>query len=269
MIDKKEMLMKVASYDKATCVLANTVMAYSELKKKAAAIDDTISSIGWGSIPYVALPSHIGTMAGMLGSPATEEEEREWDRNRGYSYIPGVGSYRFQRRLKRLLTNKEGKTPHFWSQPLGIASSLLLASLVGGGVGAGIGGGIKRNRNGAIGGAMIGAATGMGVGVTAPIIGAIKAAIDKRRSKEEQKAYANSSTASEWLIPGVGVYNAFKTVGRSIGDSEDRATKEEKDKKAKETKTASVKSIVDGVLNKKAVDKKAVVINILNKAISK
>lgn len=34
MLDKKDMLVKVASYDKATCVLANTVIAYKEMMAK-------------------------------------------------------------------------------------------------------------------------------------------------------------------------------------------------------------------------------------------
>ena len=40
MLDKKEMLMKVASYDKATCVLAGSIMAYKDLMTKKAAYDN-------------------------------------------------------------------------------------------------------------------------------------------------------------------------------------------------------------------------------------
>lgn len=41
MIDKKEMLMKVASYDKTARVLANVVLAYKDMMAKKAAKETT------------------------------------------------------------------------------------------------------------------------------------------------------------------------------------------------------------------------------------
>lgn len=208
------------------------------LKKKAAPVGEIVSSTGYGFIPYVNNVNTIGGLSGLLSKPSTEEEEAKWDEQNAYNLIPGVGSYRLNRRMKRQLKSDKGGTPHYWSQGFGGLTSALLLAAAGAAGGAGIGAGLGKATGTGVGegagiGALAGGATGLGAAGIASIVGALRAAVDRRRTKEEQKAYANSPTTKEWLLPGVGAYNAWKTVGRSIGDAEERAEKK-KDKKDEE-----------------------------------
>ena len=212
------------------------------MKKKAYVGDDILSSILWSQVPVANIPNAIGGIAGMVGDPASEEEEARYDKTPGRSFFPGVGANRAMKRHKRQLVNDKGETPHFWSQSFGPATSTLLAGLAGAGLGAGVGGGLgaalgfdgSRTRSAGIGagmGAVTGAMTGLSTAGIAGLVAAIKAAVDRRRTKEEQKAYANSPTTKEWLIPGVGAYNSWKSLGRTIGDSKERLEADKKDKK--------------------------------------
>ena len=216
MIDKKEMLMKVASYDKVACVLANTVMAYSELKKKA--VFDGSEWQSW-----------------MTRKDAIEPSNQQ----------------------------------HLRAQDNGALTSFLTSLAIGGGLGY-LGDkftGGKHTSDAVLGGTAIGG----GLALLANLAGKGAGYVMPTRTKEQHDKYQNSGTAAEWLIPGVANYNKVKTYGYALHGGEKTRDDEDKKKKKedKETKTASVQSIVDGVLNKKAVDKKAVVIKLLNKAISK
>lgn len=203
------------------------------MKKKAAATDDVVSSIGYSSLPYVSFPASLGGLYGMFSDPASKEDEDKWNKDRGLSYVPGVGNYRYVRRHKKQLVDDEGKTPHFWSQSFGPLTSALLLAGAGAATGGGLvkltGGGNRDAGLGALGGAAVGAA---GAGLTG-LAAAIKAAVDRRRTEEEQKEYTNSPTTKEWLLPGVGTYNAWKTTGRVLASDDKRGAKK-KDKKDEE-----------------------------------
>jgi hypothetical protein len=112
-----------------------------------------------------------------------------------------------------------------WSAKLGGIPAALLATGVGA-LGGGIIGAATNNfandDRPALAGATIGAGIGAGAAGVAELVAMIAAAARKRRTKEEQKAYANTGTAKEWLVPGVGTYNYFKSIGRAIGDAEER-----------------------------------------------
>lgn len=252
-----KLLNKVASLDKAPRLLANVMLMRKQagmlirkqevqtklasivtnvMKKQAAPTAELAANIGYGSVPYISHANTIGGLAGLFSRPSTEKEEAKWDEQNAYNLIPGVGSYRLNRRMKRQLLDDKGNTPHYWSQGFGGLTSALLAGAAGAAGGAGIGAGVGKATgagagNGAGVGALAGGAAGLGAAGIASIVGAIKAAVDRRRTKEEQKAYANSSTAKEYLLPGVGTYNAWKTVGRAIGDSEEREDKKKAEKK--------------------------------------
>lgn len=259
MLDKQEMLMKLASFDKSARVAANAVLAYKEasLQKKAGPVADVASTIGYGLIPKIGpVVNAVGGGMGVADTAPTEKKEEEWDENPEMSLLPGVGAYRMQRRMKRQLVNDEGDAPHFISQRFGTGTSLLLAALAGAGLGGGataLGEAAKGSfsatspwwqrmqaRENIGNGASIGALGGGALALLAMLTGAGAAAVTKRRTQEEQKAYANSGTAKEWLIPGVGTYNQWKTIGRSIGDSNERKKKKKESEAEKETKTASV-----------------------------
>ena len=232
--------------------------------KEAGPKGDVGSMFAWSLLPYIGGAGNaIGGGAGSVDTPASEEEEKDWDKNPDYGL--GVGAYRANRRLKRQLVNDKGRAPHYFSQGFGTGTSLLASILAGGLGGAAIGGGLGAAINredpadgilaGSGAGAAIGAGTLGGLGLLATIGAGPLAAMTKRRTKAEQKAYANSPTAKEYLIPGLGQYNMWKSYGRAVGDSEERelkdkydafvaskkpADKKEKEDKDPEKKTASV-----------------------------
>ena len=199
------------------------------------------SMVAWNLLPYIGGAGNaIGGAAGSMDTPASEKEEKEWDENPAYGL--GTGAYRANRRLKRQLLNDAGRAPHYISQSFGPGTSLLASLLagglggavIGGGVGAGLGFDGNRVRSAGIGagmGAATGGIVGGGLGLLATLGAGPLAALTKRRTKEEQKAYANSPTLKEYLVPGLAQYNTWKSVGRAVGDSEERKGKKEEGEK--------------------------------------
>lgn len=229
--------------------------------KEAGPKGDVGSMFAWSLLPYIGGAGNaIGGTAGSVDTPASEEEEKAWDKNPNYGL--GVGAYRANRRLKRQLVNDKGRAPHYFSQGFGTGTSLLASILAGGLGGAALGGGLGTIVNradpadgflaGSGAGAAIGAGTLGGLGLLATIGAGPLAAMTKRRTKAEQKAYANSPTTKEYLIPGLGQYNMWKSYGRAVGDSEERelkdkydafvASKKPADKKEKEAKEPEKKT---------------------------
>jgi len=227
---KKEMLLKVASLDRAPLFLANVCAATrAAMQKTASPISDMAGNLVSNVyLPYAGgVASNVGQLAGMVSDPTTEAEEAIMDRNSGTGFLPGVGAYRLERRLKRQNLDDQGGTPHYWSQNFGGLTSGLLAGGAGAGIGAGVGaltGALSGTGagEGAGKGAGVGALAGLGTYGLAQLASAIAAGVRRRRTREEQKAYANSGTAAEWLVPGAATYGRLKSIGRAIGDSEER-----------------------------------------------
>jgi hypothetical protein len=247
-----KLLTKVASLDKSARILAEIVASADiqkradSLTKEAGALSDYWATMLTGNIPY-GIPNSVGGTIGMFQSPATEEDEAAMDKSVAKGFIPGVGMNRLQRRMKAQLKDDEGGTKHYWSQQFGPLTSTLGVAGLGAGLGAGVG---KLTGAGTGKGAIAGLYGGLGLAGTAGLVAAIKAAVDRRRSKEEQKAYANSSTVKEWLLPGASQYGAWKTLGRSVGDSKERDAKQKEQEAAAEKKEASAKALVNGILAK-------------------
>lgn len=227
---KQDMLLKVANLERSPLFLANVCAATRmAMKKTASPMNDLAGNIVSNAyLPYAgAVASDIGSLAGMVSNPTTEAEEAAMDRNTGTGFLPGVGAYRLERRLKRQTQDDQGGTPHYWSQRFGGLTSGLLASGLGAGIGAGAGAitgalnGEGAGRGAGI-GTGIGAIAGLGTAGLATLASAIAAGINRRRTREEQKAYANSSTAPEWLVPGMAAYGRLKSFGRAQGDAEER-----------------------------------------------
>ena len=147
--------------------------------------------------------------------------------------VPGGGSYRLLRRRLKELENDKGDAPHFVSQGVGPGTSLLATTGVGAGAGAALAallaGKGDRGRMAGV-GAGIGAISGIAPWLLGEAIAPVAAAIKKRRTKEEQQAYANSGTLKEYLVPGVASYNAYKTLGRAL-ESDESVAKDEGEKK--------------------------------------
>jgi len=234
---------KVANQDKAVRVLGGIVASNKRAKAKAvisgvlskhASHNKTAgpkgeigSMFAWNLLPYIgAVGNAIGGHAGSIDNPATEADEKAWDKDPNYHL--GVGAYRFNRRLKRQLKDDKGGAKHYLAMNFGPWTNMLAATLAGGTLGGVAGAFPKNNPDSISKGFNIGASIGGGAALLANLIGAGSAAFTKRRTKEEQKAYANSPTLSEYFVPGKAPYNMWKSVGRSIGDSEEREAKENK-----------------------------------------
>lgn len=160
------------------------------------------------------------------------------------SFIPGVGGSRYIRRLKQQTKDRNGGYSKAWSQVLGphtsIAGVTLLASLLGAGAGAALN--TDNRAAGAALGSGVGALAGLGLGGGASLAGALAAAITKRRTQAEHDKYINEdSVAPEYLVPGVAVYNKWKTIGRMMQKDKDLATATEqaaKEEKAEKKEAA-------------------------------
>lgn len=222
------------------------------LSKKAGPYSD----IAYGLIPGAALGAiapgladavGIGGMVhGAVQPTPTEAEEAKLDKEPLLAMAPGVAQSRVMRRLKRQNRADDGSQRHTWAQQFGPLTSTLLAAGAGAGVGAGAGAlaGEPGQRGAAAGtGALIGAGIGAGGSLAAHLLGAGLAGLTPTRTRAEQRAYANSDAAGEWIVPGLATYNAYKSYGRSHADANERDEKEQaKAKKAegkKDTKTAS------------------------------
>lgn len=233
---------KQAVQTKIASIVDGVLTKKAAQTKVAGPRSEIASTLLWPLLPYAGTAAvGAGSAAGTLDTPAPEEEEKKWDKTPGKNWIPGVGTYRLTRRQKRQLVDDKGNSPHAISQGFGPYTSMLASmlaggaagSLLGGGVGAGVGG-AGGALDGAAGGAGVGAVVGGGAALLANLIGAGAAAFTPTRTKEQQKAYANSGTAKEYLIPGQASYNVWKTLGRSIADSDERKEKDAKEDKKEE-----------------------------------
>ena len=118
--------------------------------KSAGPRGEIASTFLWPLLPYVGASAvGIGSTAGGLDTPATEEAEKKWDKTPGKNWIPGVGTYRLARRQRRQLVDDKGNAPHAISQGFGPFTSTLAAILAGGAVGGTLGAGIGAGVTGA------------------------------------------------------------------------------------------------------------------------
>lgn len=203
------------------------------LNKEAGPVGDIAGSVGWGMVPYVGpMANAVGAYHG-LGAAVSPEAEAKLDENAAAAWIPGVGASRQVQRLRNQLTADDGSSHRYWSTVNGQFTGNILPAAVGGTVGAIVG----RKYLGDD-GAVIGGLTGAGLSMGAVnLLAALAAASTKRRTKAEQQeaAASGSGVAADYLVPGVAAYNYWKSVGRSIGDAEERKGKT-KDKAQEEDK---------------------------------
>lgn len=224
-------------------IVQSALDKHASIVKEAAAVNDVLASAVMGSLPWIGGPTQAaGAIAG-LADTASDADEAEYDKTPGTSWIPGVGAKRMTTRLKNQLTGSNGTRKRFWSSQFGPLTSILLSSAAGAGIGAGAGALARRDdpSDGALAGAGVGALVGGGTAAGVSLLAALSAAATKRRTKEEQLAAADSSAgvAADYLVPGVATYNNYKSLGRSIGDSEERAA-------AKDTKDDGEKAKASG-----------------------
>jgi len=198
------------------------IQKQASLRKQAGPYGDALLGALVGQTPIVGPAANLGGfVAGLMKPTPTEEQENDMDKKLLYSLIPGVGAYREAQRMKRQTRADDGSQRHLIAQQLGPVTAALLPTGAGAGIGAGIGG-MFGGASGAGIGAVIGAGMGAGSSLAATLLAAALAAGRRTRTKEEQRAYANSDTAIEYFVPGVAAYNAWKSYGRSHADAVER-----------------------------------------------
>ena len=189
MLNNKEMLVKVASYDKAICVVADAVIRFKDAMNKQAA---------YTNLPVAPSNAYQGALADQL---------KEGPRTMATAAAGGGLGL-----LLGLLAGAAQKSTPWSPRSLNM----------------GVGG---------INGLALGTAGALGFeGIRRTI-----------KAKKDVEGYRTAEAQQN-----------------GVSDE----TSEEKEKKAKEVKTASVKSILDSVLNKQAA-KKATVRDIFNKVVNK
>jgi len=199
------------------------------MRKRAGLVQDHVGASITGGlagaiVPGGALVNNIGAIHGMVSDVPSEDGLKEMRDNPGRSWIPGVGASRIMRKRTGLSRKYgQGKT-NMVSEQFGPWTSLLASAGVGGALGAGIGAlasevaGVRGNK-GALAGLGIGVASGAGLALLADLVAMGAAATTPTRTDAEQEAYERSKpTAANFLVPGVGTYNRWKSYGRILAD---------------------------------------------------
>lgn len=163
------------------------------------------------------LPAAVDNIAQIVQGYASADQKQKAkqklaQQNPMWALVPGkAGSNRARRRIQmqKLLTGK-GHPSKLLGQNLNI--SWLLPTLAGGVIGGLVGGSSKHDR---LEGMTYGAGAGAAVAAGAHLLATVLAACTRKRTLEEQKAYQNSGlvTAGNLLLPGLGPYNYWKSIG--------------------------------------------------------
>lgn len=194
-----------------------------------------------------------GTLLGIFGGSAPTLEEVAKQENDYYGYIPGNAARRLM--LRRRMVNRElkGNPSVIYGEHFGRNTSTLLATLGLAGLGALIGSQTGNNSDerrfgagvggilGGVGG-LLGSAIGHGIGFAS-------AGLTRPRSNKEQQEYERTGSWANWLVPGAGIYNEYKSLGVS-----NRMVKEylEKQQKKKDKETEKDADMIKKSFNKTA-----------------
>lgn len=195
--------------------------------KYASAVTDVGGEYLTSAIPYVNVANPVGTVAGLLEDPdgrkslnsMNKDKEGEWK-----SFIPGVGAYRKVKRLANVHKAFGSDSPRKKAihQMLGPSTQAVLMMLGGGLIGGYVGSKyadrsnpFERRDDAAVGGFMAGAMAGLGTSGLINLTTALAAAITDTRTDKEQEEATNQSSIKNYLVPGYGVYDYYKTLGKS------------------------------------------------------
>ena len=202
------------------------------LTKRASAGTDWLGT-GISALPNVVagVPGYIHGMV----SDIDKDEIKKMDENQMLSLAPGVGPSRLARRMRAVdrAAGMENGTAH---RNYGSLVNPLLLGLLGGGAGAALGAyynykkgpDVWKDKEGKehttdrkweriLHGAGIGAGVGVGTSLLADLIASDVAMHTDTRSIQDWKNLAKKPmhTASQYLVPGKAVYDAWKALGTS------------------------------------------------------
>lgn len=167
--------------------------------------------------PAIAGADALGSTIGLMTGSASDKALERYDKTPAVDIVPGVAGFRSARRRKRLSKDLGGSAGRSWGQQFGPGTAALLLALIGGTIGSFAAEPAKK-----IQGFGKGALVGGSVAGSATLAGALAAALTKTRTKEEQEAYQKDRNKGQanWLIPGVGTYNKWKSRGYLMHKSE-------------------------------------------------
>ena len=199
-----------------------------------------------------------GTLLGLFGGSAPTLEEVAKQENDYYGYIPGNAARRLM--LRRRMVNRElkGKPSVIYGEHFGRNTSTLLATLglagLGSLVGSRYGNTAEERRFGAGAGGILGGIGGLLGSAIGHGIGFASAGLTRPRSNKEQQEYERTGSWANWLVPGAGIYNEYKSLGVS-----NRMVKEylEKQQKKKDNETEKDADMIKKSFNKEEAMKMA------------
>lgn len=234
------------------------------LKKKAGVWSDYFSSLPTQAtlaalehvpaIGPVAKAGRFGVNAGSLihgfSQPVSDADIEAMDNSVGKAFIPGVGASRMIRRMRHSADKTGGAHPtaNVVGETFGV-SVPILASVI---AGAALGGILKaRNpiatQHDVAKGSLIGAGIGGGLTGLATLAAWGAAGLTPRRTKAEQKEHDDSTSVSNWLVPGAAVYNSAKRFGRLLDEQDEREAKVAKKASAISKKAGALLPFAAGV----------------------
>lgn len=173
--------------------------------------------------------------------------------------MPSVGSYRMVSRIKSQAYEQDKKhhghaKDNYLSELLGSFTSGATPTIIGGGIGAYLSRDKLFDESLPWSDRLVGTGKGVGIGIAlatiANLSGMIGSAITKRRTEKEQVLHDARRHWEDWIVPGPGMYNKGKRLGRSEGDYEEHPELHEKIKEElseKEKKESPAKKALKAI----------------------
>lgn len=192
-----------------------------------------LNPIGWVS-------NASGFVKALIDPPSDNAAKSGTD-----NLMPSVGAYRMVNRAKSQAYAQDKKyngkaKKNYLSELLGTFTSGTVPTIAG----AAIGAYLSRDQllNSSLStkdrlmGVMKGTGIGIGLATAGNLLGLLGSTITKRRTEKEQVEHDKRVHLEDWVIPGFGMYNKGKRLGRSEGDYEEHPERHEKIKKELDSK---------------------------------
>lgn len=177
-----------------------------------------LNPIGWVS-------NASGFVKALIDPPSNNAAKSGRD-----NLMPSVGAYRMVNRAKSQAYAQDAKyhgqaRKNYLSELLGTFTSGATPTIAG----AAIGAYLTRDRLGdsslstkeRLMGVLKGTGVGVGVATVSNLLGLLGSTITKRRTEKEQVEHDRRLHLEDWVVPGIGMYNKGKRLGRSEGDFEE------------------------------------------------
>ncbi|MDO4568784.1 MAG: hypothetical protein Q4D38_00190 [Planctomycetia bacterium] len=204
---------------------ANTIRRNCGTKQAGAYSDAILSEIPRNALaltplsPIYGLGSLGGYGAGLVGPTPSLTEISKMDATPARSLIPAIGPMRSimrRKALRNILKDRTSKSDISVpiSESLGSSTGTAIGTTLGALAGYGASGFVSKDPNDRALVTLLGGAAGL---ASSTLLPGLIALLRKRRTLEQQRTYENNAgtIAKNYLIPGYGTYNQFKSLGAS------------------------------------------------------